>query len=101
MIARHESAAFAKALIAETVAKHGVEPRILVLHSDRGAPMGSRPLAQLLPDLDIAPSFSRPQTSNDKPFSESRCRTAKYHPSYPSCFASVDVIPRVWLRHRW
>lgn len=90
MIARHESAAFAKLLIEESVAKHGVEPGTLVLHSDRGAPMTSKTLAQLLADLDVARSFSRPHTSNDNPFSESQLRTVKYHPSFPGRFVSIE-----------
>ena len=90
MIARQESAALAKLLIEESVAKHGIEPGTLVLHSDRGAPMISKTLAQLLADLDVARSFSRPHTSNDNPFSESQFKTAKYHPSYPGRFATLD-----------
>ena len=90
MIARAENAASAKLLIEESVAKHGVEPGTLVLHSDRGAPMTSKTLAQLLADLDVARSFSRPHTSNDNPFSESHFKTAKYHPSYPGRFATFE-----------
>lgn len=90
MIARTENAAFAKLLIEESVAKHGVEPGTLVLHSDRGAPMTSKTLAQLLSDLDVARSFSRPHTSNDNPFSESHFKTVKYHPSYPGKFAALE-----------
>jgi putative transposase len=90
MITRAESAAFAKLLIEESVTKHGIEPGTLVLHSDRGAPMISKTLAQLLADLDVARSFNRPHTSNDNPFSESHFRTVKYHPTYPGKFAALD-----------
>jgi len=90
MIARHENAALAKVLIEESVTKHGVEPGTLVLHSDRGAPMTSKTLAQLLADLDVARSLSRPHTSNDNPFSESHFKTLKYHPSYPGRFAALE-----------
>lgn len=90
MIAHQESAALAKVLIEQSVTKHDVAPGTLVLHSDRGAPMTSKTLAQLLSDLDVARSFSRPHTSNDNPFSESQFRTAKYHPSYPGRFATID-----------
>lgn len=90
MIARQESAALAKLLIEESVAKHGIEPGTLVLHSDRGAPMTSKSLAQLLADLDVARSLSRPHTSNDNPFSESQFKTAKYHPSYPGRFTTLE-----------
>jgi len=90
MIARAESAALAKVLIEQSVTKHGVEPGSLVLHSDRGSAMTSKTLAQLLAELDVARSFSRPHTSNDNPFSESELRTAKYHPSFPGRFASLE-----------
>ncbi len=90
MIARQENAGLAKLLIEESVVKQGVEPGTLVLHSDRGAPMTSKTLAQLLADLDVTRSLSRPHTSNDNPFSESQFKTTKYHPSYPGKFAVLD-----------
>lgn len=90
MIARHDNAALAKVLIRESVQRHGVEPGTLVLHSDRGPAMTSRTLAQLLVDLDVTRSLSRPHTSNDNPFSESVFKTAKYHPSYPPAFTCHD-----------
>lgn len=90
MIAEHENAALAKILIAETVDRHQVAPGTLVLHADRGTQMTSKTLAQLLVDLDVGRSFSRPQVSNDNPFSESQFRTAKCEPSYPGRFAGMD-----------
>jgi len=90
MVAEKETAALAKRLIDETVAKNDVRPGTLVLHADRGAQMTSKTLAQLLADLDVERSFSRPQVSNDNPFSESQFKTMKYHPSFPGKFASVD-----------
>jgi len=71
MIARHKSAALAKVLIEESLAKHAVEPGALVLHAERGAPMTSKTLA-LLSDLDITRSFSGLHTSN-----ETRSRSAR------------------------
>jgi len=97
MLARQQNAALAKVLVEETVAKQGVEPGTLVLHSDRGAPMTSKALAQLLADLDVTRSLSRPRISNDNPFSESQFKTAKYHPSYPGKFALFDDALR-WGR---
>lgn len=90
MIARAERAAFARLLIEDSIANHGIEPGTLVLHADRGPPMVSKTLAQLLADLDVTRSFSRPHTSNDNPYSESQFKTAKYHPSYPGRFATLD-----------
>ena len=71
MIAEHENAKLAKRLIDETYDKQGVEPGQLVLHQDRGSPMKSKTLAQLLADLGVEQSFSRPHVSDDNPYSES------------------------------
>ena len=90
MIARHETAALAKELIAESYRKHEVRPGHLLLHSDRGAQMTSKTLAQLMADLDVTASFNRPHVSNDNPFSESHFKTAKYHPSYPGKFSAIE-----------
>jgi len=81
MIAGEKNAALAKRLMAESIAKHGIEPGALVTHSDRGGPpMVSKTVAQLLAELDVAQSFSRPHTSNGKPFSEMQFRNTKYRP---------------------
>ena len=92
LVADTETAALAKRLIDETVAKHDVKPGTLVLHADRGSQMTSKLLAQLLVDLDIERSHSRPQVSNDNPFSESQFKTMKYHPSFPGKFINVDDV---------
>ena len=60
--------------------------RVLTLHSDRGAPMTSQCTAQLLADLGVTRSLSRPQVSDDNPFSEAQFKTLKYHPSFPGRF---------------
>ncbi len=48
MVADRENSGVAQRLIEETCLKHGVEPSVLTLHSDRGAPMTSQGTAQLL-----------------------------------------------------
>ena len=63
-----------------------------MLHADRGSQMTSKTLAQLLVDLDIERSHSRPQVSNDNPFSESQFKTMKYHCSFPGKFSSIDDV---------
>ena len=70
-------------LIEETCLKQGIEPQVLTLHSDRGAPMTSKCTAQLLADLGVTRSLSRPQVSDDNPFSEAQFKTLKYHPGFP------------------
>ena len=90
MVAERENSTLAGRLIEETCLKHGVQPQVLTLHSDRGAPMTSKCTAQLLADLGITRSLSRPQVSDDNPFSEAQFKTLKYHPSFPGRFQGID-----------
>ena len=90
MIAPHESAALAERLIAETCAKQGIVPGQLTLHADRGGSMRSKPVALLLADLGVVKTHSRPQVSNDNPFSEAQFRTLKYCPQFPDRFGSIE-----------
>jgi len=97
MIAEVESSELAKQLIAETARKQGILPDQLTLHADNGSPMKGKPLSQLLLDLGITRSHSRPHTSDDNPFSEAQFKTMKYHPDYPARFGSIDHA-RQWTR---
>lgn len=97
MIAEVESSDLAKQLIAETARKQGIQPDQLTLHADNGSPMTGKPLSQLLVDLGITQSHSRPHTSDDNPFSEAQFKTMKYRPDYPDRFASIDDA-RTWAR---
>ena len=58
--------------------------------------MTSQCTAQLLADLGVTRSLSRPQVSDDNPFSEAQFKTLKYHPSFPGRFGdqgpSQDVL---------
>jgi putative transposase len=90
MVARGESAALAKRLIEETVAKQGIGPGRLTIHADRGPSMTSRPVALLLADLGLTKSHSRPQVSDDNPYSESQFKTLKYMPEFPERFGSIE-----------
>lgn len=89
LIADHENATHAKRLIRETCKKEGVEDGQLTIHSDRGAPMTSKTMTQMLADLVITKSHSRPQVSNDNPFSESQFKTMKYRPDFPDRFGPM------------
>jgi len=90
MIADRENAAHARRLLGETYVKHGVEPGRLTLHQDRGAPMRAKSFAQLLADLGVTKSHSRPHVSDDNPFSEAQFKTLKYRPDFPGRFATRD-----------
>ncbi len=90
LLAREENSSLAKRLIEETCRKQGIFPGQLIIHSDRGSPMTSKPVALMLSDLGVTKSLSRPQVSNDNPYSEAQFKTLKYRPSFPDRFGSVQ-----------
>jgi putative transposase len=52
--------------------------------------MKSKGVAQLLVDLGINKTHSRPHVSNDNPYSESQFKTLKYCPKFPSSFGCIE-----------
>ena len=52
--------------------------------------MRSKTVAQLLLDLGVTKSHSRPHTANDNPYSEAQFKTLKYRPDYPDRFDAID-----------
>jgi putative transposase len=90
MVAERESASLARRLILETADRQGIEPGELTVHADRGSSMKSKLVAQLLADLGITKTHSRPHVSDDNPYSEAHFRTLKYRPEYPDRFRSLD-----------
>ena len=90
MIASRESGELAKLLLAETCDKQKIAREQLTIHSDGGAPMKAKPVALLLSDLGVTKSLSRPQISNDNPFSEAQFKTLKYRPEFPERFGSIQ-----------
>ena len=97
LIAECESATLAKQLIAESCAKQGIELGQLTLHADRGSAMISKTVAQLLADLGVTKTHSRPYVSNDNPYSEAQFKTMKYRPGFPERFGSIQDA-RAWAR---
>lgn len=90
MIAPRESAQLAEQLIAQTVAKQNIAPGELTLHADRGTSMRSKTVAELLLDLEVTKSHSRPYVSDDNPFSEAHFKTLKYRPDFPQRFGCIE-----------
>jgi len=74
----------------ETYRRQGIQPGDLTLHSDRGSAMVSKTMGQLLVDLQVERSFSRPHISDDNPYSESQFKTMKYSPQFPERFGSIQ-----------
>ncbi len=97
LVAEQESASLAQTLIAQTCTKQHIQPDQLILHSDRGSPMKSKEVTQLLVDLGILKSHSRPHVSDDNPYSESHFKTLKYRPDYPDRFANLAHAQQ-WAR---
>jgi transposase InsO family protein len=81
-----ESGPLAESMMREVFHAHGVPH---VVHADRGTSMTSKSVADLLEELQVTRSHSRPKTSNDNPFSEAWFKTLKYAPVFPDRFASL------------
>ena len=90
MVAPRESAELAEQLIADTLSKQAIAPGTLTLHADRGTSMRSKVVAQLLVDLEVSKSHSRPYVSDDNPFSEAHFKTLKYRPDFPERFGCIE-----------
>lgn len=90
LIADRESSELAKHLLKQTIEQSGAPSGTLTLHSDRGSSMKSKPVAFMLADLGVTKSHSRPHVSNDNPHIESLFKTAKYQPTFPDTFSSIQ-----------
>ncbi len=86
-IAACEDSEIAKTMLEEAMGVHGIPEAI---HADRGTSMTSKPVAQLLLDLGVDRSHSRPHVSNDNPYSEAAFKTLKYAPVFPANFGSLQ-----------
>lgn len=96
MVAERENSALAKELFTQAVSRYDIAPGTLTVHNDRGAPMTSAGWTQLLGQLGLERSLSRPRVSNDNPHSEAAFKTLKYQPDYPGRFESIEHA-RQWM----
>lgn len=80
----------AEEVIRETCKKHDIVPGELTLHSDNGGPMVSKNMCQMMSDLGITRSNSRPHVSNDNAYSEANFKTLKSWHDYPGKFESIE-----------
>jgi transposase InsO family protein len=69
------------------IANGGAKPKYI--HADNGTSMTSMTVANLLTDLNITRSHSRPHVSNDNPYSEAAFKTLKYCPVFPGSFETI------------
>ena len=89
-VARAETGELAADFIDAAITSQAIPPGQLALHADRGTSMTSKTVAQLLVDLGVARSHSRPHVSNDNPYSEAQFKTLKYCPAFPGSFGSIQ-----------
>ena len=73
-------AATLKELTGGEAARHAVPP---------GNPYGRAD--ELLADLGVTKTHSRPHVSDDNPFSEAQFKTLKYRPDFPARFATYEA----------
>ena len=90
MVAKTENASLAKQFIAETCYKQNIIEDQLIIHADRGPSMKAKLVAELMADLGITKSHSRPHNSNDNPYSEAQFKTVKYCPLFPERFGCIQ-----------
>jgi putative transposase len=89
MVAATETAELASEFITAAVTAQDVNKGTLTIHADRGTSMTSKGVAELLADLGVGRTHSRPHVSNDNPYSESAFKTLKYCPAFPDRFGSL------------
>ena len=92
MVSYQEKDFLAKTLIQETCIKQNISKNQLTLHADNGPSMTSKTVGELLIDLEVIKTHSRPYTSNDNPYSESQFKTMKYRPEFPKRFYSITEL---------
>jgi len=96
-IHEYEASDRAAQLIHKACLSEGIATQPLVLHSDNGSPMKGASMLEMLRQLGVTSSFSRPRVSNDNAYVESLFRTCKYRPDYPiNGFITLDEA-RVWV----
>lgn len=85
-----ETGELAEPMLAAALGREGIGRGQLTVHADRGGPMTSKPVTELLADLRVARTHGRPRVSNDNPYSEAAFKTLKYCPAFPERFGSIQ-----------
>ncbi len=89
-----ESGPLAENMMREVFGANGVSNMV---QADQVASMASKSVADLLKDLQVTRSHSRPKISNDNPYSAAWFKTLKYAPVFPDRFASLADARPSWL----
>lgn len=83
MVAQVETSKLGESFIADALARQGIGRDKLAIPADRGTSMTSKPVVQLLVDLSVTRSRSRPHVPNDNPYSETNFKTLKCCSAFP------------------
>lgn len=89
-LVRRSNAGVAADFAATIMERENIVPGQVVLHNDRGTEMTAETFCSQLDALGVTRSLSRPQVSDDNPFSEAAFKTLKYHRDYPDRFGSFE-----------
>lgn len=89
-VSEKENSSIAQDLINQTCERQDIPAEQLSIHSDRGSPMTSKSVSELLMDLGVIKSLSRPRVPNDNPFSEAQFKTLKYNRTFPKQFGCIQ-----------
>jgi transposase InsO family protein len=90
-------------LLSGAIETQGANAARLVVHADNGGPMKAATLLATLQRLGVVTSFSRPNVSDDNPFSEALFGTMKGRPGFPrKPFETIEQA-REWVARfvRW
>jgi putative transposase len=87
-----ENAEHSKSLLHRVTLNENIIPghNPVILHGDNGSPLKAGTVLSTMHQLGLTPSHSRPRVSNDNPHAEALFRTAKYHPTLPTGFQSLE-----------
>lgn len=85
-----EDGLLARDVLAEAIQKWIADPSLLTVHSDNGSPMKHERLVEMLRQLQIRITRSRPNVSDDNAFIESLFATFKTRAEYPEYFGNLD-----------
>ena len=89
-LAHAQTGQVATRLIRQTCRKQAIVAGQLTLHADRGSVPTGDDVADVLHELGVGRSLSRPHVSDDNPYSEAQFKTFKYAPDYPEFFPSFQ-----------
>jgi transposase InsO family protein len=85
-----EDGLLARDVLADAIGHWISDPGLLTVHSDNGSPMKQADLMDMLRQLNVRVTRSRPHVSDDNAFIESLFATFKSRISYPESFGSLD-----------